>query len=215
MAGRVALKPKQTIVFTGDSITDTGRALPAYAPFGYGYVNFVANMLLAKYPRLDLNILNTGISGNTVRNLKPRWRKDCLDHQPSVISLMIGVNDLWRQHVEPERLPEAVYPSEYESLYRELLTDARQQNSGVQLVLMEPFMFCNENSGAMRKDLDVYIEIVHRLSDEFHAVLVPLQEKIDADIRHVEPHRWSDDSVHPRLWAHAWIALRWLEATVL
>jgi lysophospholipase L1-like esterase len=215
MAGGVELKAKQTIVFTGDSITDTGRSLPAYAPFGYGYVNFVANTLLARYARLNLNIVNTGVSGNTVRNLKPRWKRDCLDYSPDVISLLIGVNDLWRQHVEPDRLPEAVYPSEYESVYRTLLAAARRKCAGVQLVLMEPFLFCGDKDSEMRRGLDVYLEVVHRLSEEFGAVLVRLQEKIDAEIKTIEPRRWSDDSVHPHPWAHAWIALRWLEAAGL
>jgi len=62
---KIDLKPNQTIVFIGDSITDMDRKLPVYKPLGFGYVNFVGNLLLAKYPQLNLNIVNTGISGNT------------------------------------------------------------------------------------------------------------------------------------------------------
>ena len=80
----------QTIVFIGDSITDAGRLEKPYRPLGYGYVHFVANWLLAKYPELNLNIVNTGISGNTIRDLKLRWEKDCLNHKPDVLSVMIG-----------------------------------------------------------------------------------------------------------------------------
>jgi len=114
MSSKIDLDKGRTIVFIGDSITDAGRLEPAYQPFGYGYVHFVANMLLAKYPELNLNIINTGVHGDTIRSLKARWEKDCISHRPAVVSILIGVNDLWRQHAEPERLVEAVYPREYE-----------------------------------------------------------------------------------------------------
>jgi hypothetical protein len=62
---RIELKPNQTILFIGDSITDAGRLEAAYRPFGYGYVHFVAYQLLAKYTEYNLSIINTGISGDT------------------------------------------------------------------------------------------------------------------------------------------------------
>jgi lysophospholipase L1-like esterase len=214
MRSGIDLRPGRTIVFIGDSITDAGRLDPPYKPFGYGYVHFAANMLLAKYPDFGLNIVNTGIHGNTVRSLKARWKNDCIDHKPDILSVLIGVNDLWRQHAEPERLPEAVYPDEYELTYRQLLSRATEQCI-CQLVLMEPFMFCSDHENQMLRGLRTYIHIVHKLADEFDAVLVPLQSAIDEKIKSVPPEKWSDDSVHPYLWAHAWIAQRWLEATGL
>ena len=214
MRSKIELKPNQTILFTGDSITDTGRLEPAYQPFGYGYVNFVANLLLAQYPQLNLNIVNTGISGNTIRDLQARWEEDCIKYKPNILSVLIGVNDLWRQHAGPEYLPYAVYPDEYELTYRRLLSRAREQCS-CQLALMEPFMFCNNPENPMFKALRIYIETVHELAEEVDAVLVPLQSRIDEQIRQVPPEKWAMDSVHPYVWAHAWIALRWLEATGL
>ena len=65
----------------------------------------MANLLLARYTRFSLNVINTGISGNTVRGLDQRWEIDCTAHRPDILSVLIGVNDLWRQHAEHERLP--------------------------------------------------------------------------------------------------------------
>ena len=65
MPDKIELKSDQTILFIGDSITNAGRLEAAYRPFGYGYVHFVAYRLLAKYPEYNLNIINTGISGDT------------------------------------------------------------------------------------------------------------------------------------------------------
>jgi len=214
MQSKIDLKPNQTIVFIGDSITDAGRSEPAYQPFGFGYVHFVANLLLAKYPRLNLNIVNTGISGNTVQDLKARWETDCIAYKPDILSVLIGVNDLWRQYAEPERWPDAVYPDEYESIYRQLLSTASQR-CNCRLVLMEPFMFCNDLEIQMYKDLRAYIKIVHNLAEQFDAVLVPLQSGIDEQIKQVPAEKWASDSVHPYVWAHAWIAQCWFEATNL
>jgi len=224
MQPKIDLKPSQTIVFIGDSITDMGRSQPAYRPLGFGYVHFVGNLLLAKYPQLNLNIVNTGISGNTVRDLKNRWVKDCLEHKPDILSVLIGINDLWRQYGEPERMPAAVYPEEYELTYRRLLSlvsaeravaGQAKQRCNSQLVLIEPFMFCDDAENKIFQDLRTYIRIVHNLAKEFDAVLVPLQGWIDEQIKQVPPEKWSQDSVHPYIWAHAWIAQRWLEATGL
>ena len=212
MSGTIELKPNQTIVFIGDSITDTDRNLPAYRPFGFGFVHFTANLLLAKYPQLNLNIINTGISGNTVRDLKGRWQKDCIRHKPDILNVLIGINDLWRQYEGPEQLPQAVYLNEYESTYRQLLSAAVQQY-GCQIVLVEPFMFCSDTENEMFIGLADYIGAVHRLAVEFEAVLVSMQKFIDEQIEQVPDEKWSLDYVHPYVWAHAWLARRWFEVT--
>jgi len=214
MRSKIELKPNQTILFIGDSITDAGRLEPVYQPFGYGYVNFVANHLLAKYPQHNLSIVNTGVGANTIRDLKARWQKDCIKYKPDILSVLIGVNDLWRQHAGPERLPEAVYLDEYELTYRRLLSSVSKQ-CNCRLVLMEHFMFSNNPRNPMFEGLRTYIQTVHKLAQEFDAVLVPLQSRIDEQIAQVPPEKWSADSVHPYVWAHAWIAQRWLEATGL
>jgi lysophospholipase L1-like esterase len=214
MRAGIELKANQTIAFIGDSITDMGRLEPAYRPFGCGYVNFVANHLLATHPELNLNIVNTGINGNNVRDLHDRWEKDCIRENPDILSVLIGINDLWRQYAEPEKLPRAVYPQEYELTYERLLLSAKEK-CGCQFVLMEPFMFCKNPENPMFKGLRAYIRTVHKLAQEFDAVLVPLQTKIDERIKRVPPEKWSADMVHPYMWAHAWIAQRWLEATAL
>jgi len=214
MRSKIELKANQTIVFIGDSITDADRNHPAYRPFGFGYVHFVANILLAKYPQLNLNIVNTGVNGNTVRDLKDRWERDCLAYEPDLLSVLIGINDVWRQYGEPERQSDAVYPNEYESTYRLLLSRAKQR-SNCQLVLMESFMFCDDRQNQIFQALQKYIQVVRDLAREFDAILVPLQRRVSEQVKSVPPEKWSSDSVHPDIWAHAWISRRWLEATGL
>ena len=125
MPDRIELKPDQTILFIGDSITDAGRLESAYRPFGYGYVHFVAYWLLAKYPEYNINIINTGISGDTIRDLNDRWEQDCLSHKPDILSLLIGINDVFRQYTG--RLDAAVLLDEYQLTYEQLLSLAKEK----------------------------------------------------------------------------------------
>jgi lysophospholipase L1-like esterase len=214
MAGKIQLTEDQTILFTGDSITDCDHFDPACAPFGNGYVHFTANFLLAKYPHLNLNIINTGINGNTTRDLHNRCQRDVVGRQPDILSVLIGINDIWRRYDSPNDPALAVYPDEYEYNYRQILSLAKQ-NHDPQIILMEPFLFCTDTNNTMFKGLPVYIDIVHKLAAEFEATLVPLQSRFDAIASQVPPERWADDMVHPFTWAHEWICQRWLEATGL
>jgi acyl-CoA thioesterase-1 len=208
MADGLVLKPGQTFVFIGDSITDAGRLQRAYRPFGNGYVNFTANYLLAKYPQLNFCIFNTGINGNTVRDLERRWKRDCLSHKPNVLSVMIGINDLWQMSTSGE---ERQGVQEYKSTYQELLSAVRQQGD-CQIVLMEPFMFCGDAEDRMFRGLAGYINAVHNLAKQFDAILVSLQSAIDEKIKTVPSDKWSDDMVHPYQWAHCWLSQQWIEA---
>ena len=214
MAGKIQLGENQTILFTGDSITDCDHFDPAYRPFGNGYVHFAANYLLAKYPHLGLNIINTGINGNATRDLLSRSRRDIVGRQPDILSVLIGINDIWRRYDSPNDPALAVYPDEYEYNYRQILSLAKQ-NCDPRIILMEPFLFCTDTNNTMFKGLPVYIDIVHKLAKEFEATLVPLQSRFDATAGQVPPERWADDMVHPFTWAHEWICQRWLEATEL
>ena len=210
MADGLVLKPGQTFVFIGDSITDAGRLMRAYQPFGNGYVNFTANYLLAKYPQLNLCIFNTGINGNTVRDLEGRWERDCLSHKPDILSVLIGINDLWRM-LTSGRESEGVEVREYESTYQRLLIEVKRKGD-CQLILMEPFMFCDDTKNRMFRSLPAYINAVHNLVEQFDAVLVPLQFAIDEKFKTVAAKKWSDDMVHPYQWAHSWISQQWIEA---
>ncbi len=210
----IELRDNSTILFTGDSITDADRHHPAYAPWGNGYVHFVANALLAAYPTANLNIINTGIGGDTIGDLQRRWPRDCLDHQPNVLSVLIGINDVWHIATDADALAYAASPAQYELTYNQLLLEVTKRTD-CQIILVEPFLFCADEKDPMLSTLRPYVGIVRKLAAEHDAVLVPLQEQLDQTIAQVPPERWSQDMVHPYEWAHAWIAERWRAAAEL
>ncbi len=198
----------QKIVFIGDSITDAGRR-DAGALYGTGYVNQVRSLLLARYPGLGLRFINHGVSGNTSRHLADRWDRDVIAEHPDWLSLMIGINDVWRMFgLYPH---EAVPLPEYESLLRNLL-DRTRAATGAGLILMEPYMIEPDRRVLMRRQMDLYGEVVRQLAAEYGAVLVRTQAAFDVVLAHTTPEDWANDQIHPNTAGHAVIALAWLQA---
>jgi lysophospholipase L1-like esterase len=214
MHKRIEFQPDQTLLFIGDSITDCQRREFPYAPLGCGYVHFAANFLLARHPDLNLTIENRGIGGDSTRDLKWRWNCDCIALKPDIVSIMIGINDLWRKYGESQESQQRhVAPDEYEQNLHGILTQTRNE-CGSQLILMEPYMFCDGPANPMLRDLDAYIKIVHQIADEFHAVLVPVHANYMKLINRRPADQWAEDTVHPYTWAHAWIAQQWLDVVI-
>lgn len=74
------------IVFAGDSVTDMESAQPVgeglFENVGKSYVRIVENMLAAFYPEIYLRVTNSGISGNTSRDLLQRFDRDVVSLKP-------------------------------------------------------------------------------------------------------------------------------------
>jgi lysophospholipase L1-like esterase len=203
------IRPKDRILFQGDSITDCGRDYYDPASLGQGYAMMASGFLSALHPELAPVCLNRGISGNRAMDLAARWKKDCLDLKPDVLSIMIGINDTWRRYDSND----PTSTEEYAGHYHSLLEQARAANPGLRLVLMEPFVLpVPDDRKAWREDLEPRIEVVHELAEAFGATLVRLDSLFNAACAHQPPAYWAEDGVHPSLPGHALIARHWLQA---
>ncbi len=196
------------MLFIGDSITDCGRRDRA-APYGDGYVSLVAALLQAELPSLAPVIVNKGIGGDTVRDLAARWERDVEAERPDVLSVMIGINDVWwgfSQH-QPER---AVPIEEYGSTLASLLD--RSAAMGAQLVVMEPYMIQPSGADPMRTLMDQYGAVARQTGTARGATIVQTQRAFDRALLGTTPAAWAFDRIHPHLAGHALIALAWLRA---
>ena len=200
----LALRKNDKIVFIGDSITDCGRRNEPHGPYGTGYVSMVRNLLIARYPGLNLTIENRGVGGNTIRDLKARWQQDVIDEKPTFLSVKIGINDVWR--AVSGRDSEAVLLDEYETTYRELLQRTREE-VGPRFMLVDPYVLETNRDDPFRKSMDQYVEAVHRLAGEFGAISARTQEAFDAAMSQQPSSYWAGDRVHPGAPGHAVIAL--------
>ena len=204
------------VLFQGDSITDAGRDRAVTQPndpegLGLGYVRLCAARLLANHP--GITILNRGISGDRINHLEARWKKDCLDLQPTILSVLIGVNDTWHG-LAPENPDTPTSYDVFEETYRALLDQARHHLPDLRIILAEPFVLpCGAaKTLPMRSNLDPRREIVHRLVAEFDAALVRYQAVFDDALELAPPEYWANDGVHPTLAGHRKMADAWLAA---
>ncbi|HYG34759.1 MAG TPA: GDSL-type esterase/lipase family protein, partial [Clostridia bacterium] len=156
-----------------------------------------------------LKVYNRGISGHKVFQLAERWQADCLDLQPNVLSILIGVNDFW--HTLDGNYKGTV--EAYERDYRLLLERTLKALPKVRLVICEPFVLkCGVVKDRWFPDFDAYRAAARRLAERFHATFIPFQSMFDEATRYAAPDRWAGDGVHPSgdgasLMAHNWLRL--------
>lgn len=205
------LETNQTIEFIGDSITDCGRARPVGIKqgLGEGYVAFVDAFLQTWCPERRIRVLNTGCGGHRVTDLEARWQEDVLDLRPDWLSVMIGINDVWRQFdnaLETNQVP----LDHFERVYRSLLERTRPGLKG--LVLMTPFFIEPNLSDPMRACMDRYGDVVKKLATEFDAILVDVQKAFGRYLEHRPSQSLCGDRVHPNKTGHMIIARAFLNA---
>jgi acyl-CoA thioesterase-1 len=193
-----------TVLFIGDSVTDCGRRDDADGNLGHGYVRLIDEAFRAG--GTPATIVNRGIGGDRVRDLVERWEKDCLALTPTLVSVLIGVNDTWRRYDDND--PTSV--EAFTACYRSILA-ALPGRDDMALVLMEPFLLpVTEGKRQWRADLDPKIAAVHELAAEFGAVLVPTDGYLNG--LDLDPAEIAADGVHPTELGHQLLAKLWLES---
>lgn len=194
----------QTTVFIGDSVTDCGREVAP--PFGDGYVFNIANS-----GRLPGKIINVGTSGHRLIDLEARWETDVLAHNPTLVSVAIGINDTWRRYDDNE----VTTIEDFEDRYRRVLR-ATAAHGDPDLVLCEPFLLeVQDEMKTWREDLDPKIAVVHQMAKEFGAKLVPFDTFFTAKAKELSMVALAEDGIHPTILGHQLMADLWLESAGL
>jgi len=201
------IKPDDRILFTGDSITDCGRVREDAKHLGFGYAAFIAARLQMLLAAPDLQILNRGISGNRAKDLLGRIDADLLGLKPTVVSILIGINDTWRRYDAND----ATEAKAFEKDYRTLLETIRKSLQ-TRIVLLEPFLLhVPADRHAWREDLNPKIDVTRKLAAEFEAELIPLDGLFAKAATQAPAAFWAPDGVHPSAAGHALIAEAWLD----
>ncbi|MBN1576331.1 MAG: SGNH/GDSL hydrolase family protein [Chitinispirillaceae bacterium] len=201
----ISITPSSHLLFIGDSITDCGRREKPFS-LGDGYVAMVAERLIQLYPKL--RITNRGISGNTSIDLVARWKEDGLDLKPSIISILIGINDTWRRYDHGIETGIAAFEENYRSILDRTVVGLRAS-----LILCEPFLLpLTDEQKLWHFDLDPKRRLIRGLADEYKAVFVPLQEAFQKAAATKRASELAEDGVHPTEAGHQLIAETWLKA---
>ena len=205
------LKQGSIVLFQGDSITDVGRnkeinQANSHSGFGRGYPMLIGSQLLMEYPEFQLEIFNRGISGHKVPDLDKRWQKDCIDLKPNLLSILIGVNDIW--HKLNGKYDGTV--ETYEAGLKALLQRTRVALPELSIVVCEPFVLrCGAVSDDWFPEFDDRRKACNRVAESMNLTLVEFQSMFNKACEKAPPTYWAHDGVHPTMAGHALMAATW------
>lgn len=202
------------LLFQGDSITDAGRQRGGGPNrpngLGSGYATLAASALLNEQPTRNWYCYNRGVGGDKVNDLAARWKEDCLALEPDVLSILVGINDLWYtlsgdDDGSPER---------YEEQYRTLIDRTCTALPDVTLLIGEPFFLPGGSSvsESWRAALEPYQAAAHRITTDYSATWIPYQSAFDDALEDAPGPYWAEDGVHPTPAGHYRMAQAWLTA---
>ncbi|MBQ8440656.1 MAG: SGNH/GDSL hydrolase family protein [Clostridia bacterium] len=182
------------LLFQGDSITDAGRDKRNYYHMGKGYPKYAVELIKEAFPDANIEFINQGISGNRTDQLFDRLYPDAIALEPDVISILIGINDIWHRHGagKIETTDEQIAVN-----YRAILTRLKAQTNA-KIVILSPYLLDCEEKESWRVELNSILPIIRDLAKEFADVYIPLDEIFEEALKtQPEPRFYSGDGVHP------------------
>ena len=195
----------KTIVFQGDSITDATYPRQYPTELGNGYVTMTAGRITLDYPG-QYRCINRGVSGNRSVDMYARIKRDVLNLKPDILTVLIGVNDVWHEFGSQN----GVSAEKYEMILKLFIQEVRLELPECKIILLEPFVL---NGTACESCLEAFSEEVllraaacKRVSEEFGLPFIPLQDKISALAAATENAYVLHDGVHPTPAGHCLIA---------
>lgn len=195
-------------LFQGDSITDAGRGdYENPRATGSGYPRLLEADL--SFNRKESEVLNCGISGNRVVDLLARWKKDCLNLKPDVLTILIGVNDVWHELGDQN----GVRADLFEQVYRLLLKETVTALPDMKIILMGAYVIhgpaTDESWEVFSNEVKARRDITAKLAEEFGLGFVDLQKAFDEAVAGATEGHFSEDGVHPTAAGHELIAETW------
>jgi lysophospholipase L1-like esterase len=196
------LAGKRRIVTVGDSITEAGK-------YPGGYVWLLQRYFNMLYPDRKIEIINAGISGNKAKDMQARFQKDAIDKQPDLITINVGVNDVWHAFFDFQKSqfhPQGNLPAGASlAEYREKLTQMVQaaQAAGIQVALLSPTPIREVLDGPENKRLQDYIAAMREIARQnrcpFIDLNAPFREVIGSFQKHAGKtlNLLAADGVHP------------------
>ena len=205
----------QLVVFMGDSITEHQVAVSDWMetqtdglpPVGAhvrverhehrGWTAILANRISLAYPDRRIRYINSGIGGNSSRQMLARFDADVLAHRPQWLMLSAGVVEVRRTY-QPDRVSEVVPLEEYVANLTAMVSRAR--NVGAQVILLGPTPHARHVTGGppevTLQDVNTltrqYATAMQQVAQELQVGFVPLLETF----LHVEAHLAGEGSLY-------------------
>jgi lysophospholipase L1-like esterase len=129
--------------------------------------------------------------------------------KPDVLSILIGVNDIWHGlNGQFDGTPET-----YERDYLALVERTRKALPDLKIVICEPFVLrCGAVNDSWFPTFDAYRAAAKKVAETFQTTFVPFQTMFDEACKLAPPEHWAGDGVHPSPMGAALMAHTWLKA---
>ena len=200
------------ILFQGDSITDAGRARDNDVHVGVGYPLLVKAALGLENPG-SYEFYNRGISGNRVTDVYARIKADIINLKPDVMSILVGVNDVWHELKES---PNGVDADKYFKIYSMLIEEIKQELPDIRIMILEPFVLkasaTEEQWEYFNTEVKKRAKMAKAIAEKFQLQFIPLQEGFDNLAKQAPESYWLGDGVHPTAMGHEYIKSQWIRA---
>lgn len=192
------IEKNQKILMIGDSVTDCNRREENTAYLGDSYPHLVASELYLKYPNLNIKVINKGISGDTSKMLIDRWRTDVLDINPEILTILIGINDVWRHYDCPDP-SKRVSKDDYIKNMRIMIES--MINVTKKIIILSPFYLEDDMSKPMKAQANEYIDALRQLVKEYDVIFIDLQKEFEKLMEKYTFNQltFKSDKIHPTL----------------
>jgi len=186
----------KTVLLQGDSITDADRDRANDTRLGYGYATVLAGLLGARHPG-SVRVINRGVSGNKVTDLYARTGGDFIRVKPDVLTVLIGVNDVWHEL----SWGNGTSREKFRRVYRDLLTELTGALPDTKIILLGAFVLkgaATEGAWAyFKEETAARAKITEELAEEFGLPFLSLQTVFDEAEKKAPAAFWLADGVHP------------------
>ena len=196
MAADFALNDGDRVVFYGDSITDQRL-----------YTTFVEAYVTTRFPKKNVTFVHSGWGGDRVTGggggpVDKRLKRDVLAYKPTVITIMLGMNDASYQPFKTEIFD--TYSKGYEHIVQTLKTEL----PGTRLTLIQPSPFDDVTrapnfEGGYNQVLLKYGDYVKELASKNGALVADLNTTLTEatkkaeKVNHDQAVQFNPDRVHP------------------
>ncbi|MBR3943270.1 MAG: SGNH/GDSL hydrolase family protein [Clostridia bacterium] len=204
------------ILFQGDSITDAGWNRDNDQFLGTGYPRLVEAALGFEEPGQH-TFINRGISGNRIVDLYARIKRDIINLKPDVMSILIGINDVWHEFSES---PNGVDAEKFYKIYDMLIEEIKAALPDIKIMILEPFVLkaratedeTGEKWPQFYGETLLRAEKAKKIAEKHNLPFIPLQDKFDEAAKKAPADYWLFDGVHPTAKGHELIKTEWLKA---
>ena len=198
------------ILFQGDSITDAGRSRDNDINIGVGYPLLVkASLGFENHGGYEF--INRGISGNRIVDVYARIKSDIINLKPDVMSILIGVNDVWHELGDKN----GVSAEKYFKIYDMLIDEVKTALPDIKIMILEPFVLkcpaTEEKWDIFTAEVKKRAEMAKKITEKYNLSYVELQNGFDELSEKSEPTYWAADGVHPTSMGHEYIKQQWIK----